>query len=80
MFQFLVAEPDQCLKRNLIAKPVIGAQFQDHCIDEALDQTEDVGVGATLNLAHEPLFICRERRELLDKRKAVRQKFCSGIE
>src|SRR5436309_2336929 len=32
-------------------------QFEDFGIDEALDQPKDIGVGAALNLADEPLFI-----------------------
>src|SRR6185312_9208 len=79
MFQFLIAEPNQSFKRNLVAEPMIGAQFEDLCIDEAFDQAEYVGVGATLNLAHESLFVGRKRREFIDKRKAVRQKLCGCI-
>ena len=48
MFQLLVAEPYQRLERNLVAEPVILAQFQNLGIDEALDQTKDIGVGAAL--------------------------------
>jgi hypothetical protein len=45
MFQFLIAEPDQCLERNLITEPVIIAQFEDFRIDKAFDQPEYVGIG-----------------------------------
>ena len=59
VLQLLVAEPNQRLERHLIAKPVIPAQLQDLGIDEALDQPKDIGVGAALDLADEPLFIGR---------------------
>jgi hypothetical protein len=36
------------------------AQLQDLGVDEALDQPEDVGVGAALDLAHED-FSAAER-------------------
>ena len=35
---------------------MIAAQFQHLGIDEPLHQAEDVGVGAALDLAYEPLF------------------------
>ena len=56
VLQLLVAEPDQRLERNLVAEPVILAQFQDLGIDEALDQPEDIGVGAALDLARRTAF------------------------
>jgi hypothetical protein len=80
VLQLLVAEPNQRLERNLVAEPVIVAQFQDLGIDEALDQPENVGVGAALDLAHEPLFIRRQGRERISKREPVRQEFMGGIE
>ena len=80
MLQLLVAEPHQCLERDLVAEPVIVAQFEHLGVDEALDQPEDVGVGAALDLAHEPLFAGRQRGERIGERKAVRKKFVRGIE
>ena len=63
VLQLLVAEPDQRLERDLVAEPVIVAQFKDLGVDEALDQPKDIGVGAALDLAHEPLFIGRQGGE-----------------
>src|SRR5262249_30806385 len=80
VLQLLVAEPNQRLKRNLVAEPMIVAQFKDLGIDEALDQTEDISVGATLDLAHEPLFIGRQGRERFGERKRVRKELVIGIE
>jgi hypothetical protein len=55
---------------------VILAQFQDLGIDEALDQTKDIGVGAALYLADEPLFIGRQGRERIRQRKARLEETC----
>ena len=80
MLQLLVAEPYQRLQRDLVAEPVILAQLQHLGIDEALDQTEDIGVGATLDLADEPLFIGRQGRESIRQRKPVGKKLLGGVE
>src|SRR5271155_5221693 len=56
VLQFLRAEPRQCFDCLLVAKRVIAAELQDFGVDEPLDQAKDVGVGAALDLAHEPLF------------------------
>ena len=50
MLQLLIAEPDQRLERNLVAEPVIVAQFQDLGVDEAFNQSKDVGIGTALDL------------------------------
>src|SRR5215469_8869746 len=60
VLQLLVAEPYQRLECNLVAEPMILAQFQDLGIDEALDQTKDVGVSAALYLADVSPFISRQ--------------------
>ena len=80
MFQLLVAEPYQRLKRNLVPEPVILTQFQNLGIDETLDQTKHIGVGAALYLTDEPLFIRRQGRERIRHRKSVWKKLVGGIE
>src|SRR4029077_9671046 len=80
MFQLLVAKAYQRLERNLVAEPVILAQFQDFGIDEALDQPKDIGVGAALDLTDVPLFIGRQGRERIRQRKPVWKKLLGGIE
>jgi hypothetical protein len=80
VLQLLITEPNQRLERNLVAEPMIVAQFQDLGIDEALDQPKDVGVGASLDLAHEPFFIRRQGPERIRKREPVREELVSGIE
>ena len=80
VLQLLVAEPDQRLERNLVAEPMIVAQFQDLGVDESLDQPKDIGVGAALDLAREPLFISRQGRERIGERQPVRQELVGGIE
>src|SRR3984893_16291059 len=79
-FNILVAEPNQRLEHNLIAETVILAQFQDLGSDEALDQPKDIGVGAALDLADEPLFVGRQGRERIGQGKPVRQEFVGEIE
>jgi hypothetical protein len=37
VLEFLIAEPHQRLQRNLVAEPVIAADFQYFGVDEALD-------------------------------------------
>ena len=59
MLQFLVAEPDQRLERELVAEPIVAADFQDLGGDEPLDQPEHLGVSAPLDLADEALLIRR---------------------
>src|SRR4029077_20784995 len=80
VLQLLVAESYECLKGNLVAGPVIFAQFQNLRIDETLDQPKDIGVGAALDLAHKPLFIGRQGGERIGERQSVWQELVSGIE
>jgi hypothetical protein len=57
VLEFLVAEADQRLERDLVAQPVIAADLEHLGVDEALHQAEDVGVGAPLDLADQPLLV-----------------------
>src|SRR5262245_59269153 len=59
---------------------MIVTQFQDLGIDETLNQTENIGIGAALDLAHEPLFSSRQGCELVGQRESVRQEFLCRIE
>src|SRR5215472_4873955 len=59
VFQLLIAEPHQRFERNLVAERVIVAQLQDLGVDKPLDQPENIGVSAALNLAHKASFIGR---------------------
>src|SRR3954452_796400 len=79
MLQLFVAEPNERLKRNLVAEPVILAQLQDLGIDESLDHLEDIGVSAALDLTHEAFFVSRQGRELIRERKPVGQEFVGSI-
>src|SRR5262245_51039910 len=80
VLQLLVAEPNQRLEGNLVAEPMVVAELQDFGIDEALDQAKDIRVLAPLDLANEPLFIGRERRERIGQGKPVREKLVSNVE
>src|SRR5262245_18848856 len=55
------------------------AQLQHLGVDEALDQPEDIGVGAALDLTHEPLFAGRQGCELAGKGKSIRQELVAGV-
>ena len=66
MLQLLIAESDQRLECNLVAEPVIVAQLQDLGVDEAFNQSKDVGISTTLDLTHEPLFVGRQGGESAD--------------
>ena len=80
VLQLLVAEPHQRLERVLVAEPVLVAQFQHLGIDEPLHQPEDVGVGAALDLAHEPLFSRRQGGERVGQDEPIRKELVGGIE
>ena len=80
MLQLLVAEPHQRLERMLIAEPVLVAQFQHLGIDEPLHQPEHVGIGAALDLAHEPLLSRRQRGERVGQDEPVRKELVGGVE
>ena len=80
VLQLLITEPNQRLERDLVAEPMIVAQLEDLSIDEALDQPKDIGVGAPLDLAHEPLLIARKGRKRMGQRKPIREELVSGIE
>ena len=80
MLQFLIAEPNQRFERDLVAEPVIMAQFQHLGIDEALDQPKDIGVRSPLDLADESLFAGRQGREGGSQRKPIRKELVGSIE
>jgi hypothetical protein len=71
VLQLLGAESNQRLKSNLVAEPMIFAQFQNLDVDESLDQPKDISVGAALDLAYEPLFIGRQGGERIGERQSV---------
>ena len=50
MFQLFVAEAHQRFERDLVRKEVCLTEFEHFGVDEALDQSEYVGVCAPLDL------------------------------
>ena len=80
VLEFLVGEAHQRFERDLVAEPVLAADLQHLGADEALDQAEDVGVGAALDLAREALLGRRQEGQLVDLRKAVGQEFLPEVE
>src|SRR5262249_6363159 len=75
-----VTKPNERFERNLIAQPMIAAELQDLGADEALDQSEHVGVGPTLYLAEIDPFPRREEVEPPREGKPVRQELVGAVE
>ena len=71
MLELLVAEADQGFERRLVPEPVIAAHFEHLRVDEALDQTEQVGVGAALHLAQQAALGLTKETELIDFRQST---------
>ena len=60
VLDLLVAEPHQRLERVLVAQPVVAADLELLGGDKPLDQAEDVGVGAALDLAGKAFLVVGE--------------------
>ena len=73
VLELLVAEADQRLERHLIAEQVLPTELEHLRVDEALDEAEDVRVGAALNLAQQPSLGRAQELEVVDLGQAVRQ-------
>ena len=80
VLDLLVAEADQRFQCGLIAEPVLAAHFQHLGGDEALDQAEDVGVGAALDLAQKALLVLAEEAEAVDLGQPVGQELLREVE
>ncbi len=80
VLDLFVGGAHQRLERLLVAEPVVPAHFQELRADEALDQAEDVGVGAALDLAHQAPSLGVQGAEALDERQAVGQELAAEIE
>ncbi len=80
VLEFLVAETDQRLQRDLVAGPVLAADLQDLAVDEAFDKAEHIGVGTALDLAQEQPLRLGEELKALNPRKSVRQVFLGRVE
>src|SRR5262249_53582620 len=79
MLQLFIAETNQSLECNLVAEPMIVAQFQDFGVDEALNEPKDVGIGTALDLTHEPLFIGGTSSESFCQGQTIPQKLVGCI-
>src|SRR6185312_3087875 len=80
MLDLLVAEAHERLERMLVAEAVVGTRRENLGGDEALDESEQVGVGAPLNLAQQASFVGRQTIETIDARQTVRQELAREIE
>ena len=80
MLELLIGEAHERLELHLVPEPVVAAHIEDLRPDEALDEPEHVGVGATLDLAQvAPLALAKEL-ELVHLRNAVGQELAREIE
>src|SRR4029453_871275 len=75
-----IGEAHERLECNLIAEPVLATDLEHLRADEALDQSEDVRVGATLNLADKAALRLRQERQPVDHRQSVRKEFLANVE
>ncbi len=80
VLDLLVGEADERLERDLVAQHVVAAHVDDLGGDEALDQAEDVRVGAALHLREETSLVGRQKCEPVDSRQAVRQEALREVE
>src|SRR5512138_2081566 len=80
MLQLLIAKAHERLECDLIAEPMIATDFQDFGVDEALHEAEDVGITATLHLAHEAPLLGRQKWQLIHEREAVGKKLLRWLE
>src|SRR5215469_10212633 len=80
MLQLLVAKADQAFQANLVSHPVIAAKFKHLCVDEALDQTEDVGISTALDLTQVSFLIGQQEIHLVDLTQTIRQEFVREAE
>jgi len=80
VLKLLVGEAHQGLEGSLVAEPVLAADLDDLGPDEALDQAEHVGVGAPLNLAHQPFLVAAKEIHTVDFRQPVGQELLAEIE
>ena len=80
VLEFLVGKAHQCFERDLVAEPIFAAELQHLDADVALDQAEDVGVAAALDLAHQASLVGAEEIQLADLGQPVGQEFLRVIE
>src|SRR5262245_56892937 len=59
---------------------MLAADLEDLCADVALDQAENVGVGAALDLAHQPLLVRVQELQALDLGQSIGQEFLRDVE
>src|SRR5687768_2994051 len=80
MLELLVGEAYERFECDLVAEPMTAAQLEHLRADVALDQAEDVGVAAALDLADQAALVGTEESQILDLRKAVGQELFGNVE
>src|ERR1019366_2944074 len=67
VFDLLVGESHQRLEYRLIAEQLLAGELQNLRGDIELDQTENIGVSSSLDLAQESTLVHSEKVETIDK-------------
>src|SRR5262249_36304235 len=80
MFDLVAREAHERFERMLIAERMLAALIEHLGADEALDQPEDVGVRAALDLAEQTRLVVGQKGQAIDLRQAVRQELARKIE
>jgi hypothetical protein len=80
MLHLLIAESNQGFQGDLVSQPMIPGDLQNFTHDKTFHKAEHIGIGASLNLAQEALFILSEKIQPVDFGDAVREKFLGEIE
>ena len=80
VLDLLVREAHQRFERVLVVEHVSAALVEHLGADEALDQAEDVGIGAALDLAEQPCIVRGEKGEPIHAATARRAGTCGEVE
>ena len=67
VLEFFSREADEPLERVLVAQDVTSRLVQHLCADEALDESENIGVGAALDLTEQAGILGRQKIEAIDE-------------
>jgi hypothetical protein len=73
VLQLFAREAHESLKRSLIAQDVVARLVEHLCADEALHESEQVGVRPSLHLTEEASLAVGEERQSVDQGQAVRE-------
>ena len=80
MLDLVVGEAHQRFERVLIVERMCAALIEHLGADEALDQAEDVRIGAALDLAEQPRVVGGQERDRVHARESVGQEVAGEVE